>query len=349
MTEAILRAIDYHVPERVLTNAELASQHPEWPADRIEEKLGIVERHIAAEGECASDLAVKAAMRLFSTGVCSPREIDYLLFCTQSPDYFLPTSACLIQARLGIPESSGAIDFNLGCSGFIYGLGLAKGLIETGQSKNLLLLTADTYSKFLHPEDKSVRTLFGDGAAATLIQACRSSEEGKTAAIGPFVLGTDGRGARNLIVEAGALRKREASDLVTWDDNGNPRGDSFLSMDGGEIFSFTLDRVPAAVSELLAKSGKNLGDIDLFVFHQANKYMLNVLQNACGISKDRFYTCLRHFGNTVSSTIPIALKTAADSGILRPGATVMLVGFGVGYSWGATLIRWGNRCPAAPA
>ena len=342
MLHAVLKAVEYYVPERVLTNAELACQFPEWTAERIEQKLGIIERHIAAEGECASDLGVKAAERLFSTGVCSPGDIDYLLFCTQSPDHFLPTSACLIQARLRIPESAGALDFNLGCSGYIYGLGLAKGLIETGQAKNVLLITADTYSKFLHPEDKSVRTLFGDGAAATLVQACSSAEEAQTATIGPFVLGTDGRGASNLIVEAGAFRKRKASDLITRDDSGNPRCDSYLFMNGGEIFSFTLGRVPAAVSELLAKSRLGQGDVDLFVFHQANKYMLDVLQKACGIPKHKFYTCMRQFGNTVSSSIPIALKNASDTGVLQNGATVMLVGFGVGYSWGATLIRWGQ-------
>lgn len=338
--QAVISGVEYYVPERVLTNAELARNYPEWTEERIEQKLGIVERHIAAEDECASDMGVKAAKRLFATGVCSPQEIDYLLFCTQSPDYFLPTSACLIQGQLGLPQSAGALDFNLGCSGYIYGLSLAKGLVETGQSKNLLLITADTYSKYLHPQDKSVRTLFGDGAAATLVRACPRPNPSEPSAIGPFVLGTDGSGARNLIVEAGALRRRSPSTKVVLDENGNPKCDACLYMNGGEIFSFTLDRVPATVTELLAKAGLGLGDIDLFVFHQANKYMLDVLRKACGIPEDKFCVCFRHFGNTVSSTIPIALKHAADNRRLQKGATVMLVGFGVGYSWGATLVRW---------
>jgi 3-oxoacyl-[acyl-carrier-protein] synthase III len=336
IVQAIVRAIEYHVPESVLTNSELAQQYPEWTAERIEKKLGIVERHIAADDETASDLGVKAAERLFESGICKPSDVDYLLFCTQSPDYFLPASACVMQTRLGIPQTAGALDFNLGCSGYIYGLSLAKGLVETDQARNVLLITADTYSKMLHPQDKSVRTLFGDGAAATLIQAAQLP----TPAIGPFVMGTDGRGAKNLIVEAGAFRKREAANQPVFDENGNPQCDSYLYMNGGEIFTFTLDTVPKVVGDLLAKVHLQMTDIDLFVFHQANKYMLDFLRQKCGIPEAKFYVCLRDFGNTVSSTIPIGLKHAADAGVLRPGATVMLVGFGVGYSWGATLIRW---------
>ena len=335
MIQAVITAVDYHVPARLLTNEELAGLFPEWPAERIEQKLGIVERRIAADDECASDLGIAAARRLFERGVCKPADIDYVLFCTQSPDYFLPTSACLIHERLGISSSAGALDFNLGCSGYIYGLSLAKGLVETGQSKNLLLITADTYSKFIHPEDKSVRTLFGDGAAATLIQAADLDRP----AIGPFVLGTDGRGAKNLIVEAGALRKRESSKQTVIDEKGNPRSDGCLFMDGGEIFNFTLEVVPSTIKKLLARAQCSMDDVDLFVFHQANHYILDFLRKKCHIPADKFYMCMRNFGNTVSSTIPIAMKHAADDGALKDGATVMLVGFGVGYSWGATLVR----------
>ena len=334
--QAFVSAIEYHVPERVLTNAELASVYPEWTAARIEKKLGIVTRHIAADNETASDLGVKAAERLFASDICQPSDIDYLLFCTQSPDYFLPTSACVMQDRLGIPPTAGALDFNLGCSGYIYGLSLAKGLIETDQAKNVLFVTADTYSKLLHPQDKSVRTVFGDGAAATLIRGAALPQP----AIGPFVMGTDGRGAKNLIVKAGAFRQRETINQPVFDENGNPQCDSFLYMDGGEIFTFTLEIVPKVVADLLAKAQLQMEDVDLFIFHQANKYMLDFLRQKCGIPEEMFYVCLREFGNTVSSTIPIALKHASEDGALKPGAIAMLVGFGVGYSWGATLLRW---------
>ena len=335
---ATVAAIEYHFPEHRLTNEQLAAEFPEWSVEKIEEKTGIAERRIAAEGECASDLGVAAARKLFDSGACSPADIDYILFCTQSPDHFLPTTACVMQQRLGIPTSAGALDFNLGCSGFVYGLGLAKALVETGQATNVLLVTAETYSKFIHPKDKSVRTLFGDAGAATLVRGVA----GDDAFIGPFVYGTDGGGAKNLIVPTGGMRQRTGppEEEATVDADGNLRAEANLYMNGPEIFTFTLRAVPKVVQELLARTGKGLGDIDLYVFHQANQFMLEHLRKKLKIPTDKFFVGMRHCGNTVSCTIPIALKQAAEEGRIQPGHLVMLVGFGVGYSWAATLIRW---------
>src|SRR5580693_8279978 len=206
LMKAILRAIEYHLPEGVLSSEQLSREFPDWPVKKIEDKTGIRTRHISAEGECSSDLGVAAARRLFASGIAKPEEIDYLLFCTQSPDYFLPTTACLVQDALGIPTHAGALDFNLGCSGFIYGLSLAKGLIETGQAANVLLITAETYSKFIHPRDGSVRTIVGDAAAAILLRAETRDDD----PLGAFVFGTDGRGAKDLIVPSGGMRARAA-------------------------------------------------------------------------------------------------------------------------------------------
>jgi 3-oxoacyl-[acyl-carrier-protein] synthase-3 len=243
-----------------------------------------------------------------------------------------------MQQRLGIPTSAGAMDLNLGCSGFVYGLGLAKALVETGQATNALLVTAETYSKFIHPRDKSVRTLFGDAGAAILVRGVAGDDE----SIGPFVYGTDGRGANNLIVPVGGMRQRvaPAGEQVTEDPDGNLRGEANLYMNGPEIFAFTLRVVPKVVQELLVRAGKSLDDIDLFVFHQANQYMLEHLRKKLKIPAEKFFVGMRHCGNTVSCTIPIALKQAAEGGRLQSGQLVMLVGFGVGYSWGGTLIRW---------
>lgn len=336
---AVIAAIEYQLPVAELSNGDLSAAFPEWPVEKIEQKTGIHNRHIAAPGECSSDLAVAAANRLFDSGACSPAGIDYLLLCTQSPDYFLPTTACLVQHRLGIPITAGALDFNLGCSGFVYGLGLARGLIETGQASNVLLLTAETYSKFMDARDKSVRTIFGDAAAATLVTAAADLAE---PSIGPFVYGTDGSGAPNLIVAAGGMRHPPTAgrppDIT--DSSGNVRTGDHLFMDGAEIFNFTLRTIPHAVAELLARAGKTLEDVDLFVFHQANQYMLDYLRKRLKIPPEKFFIFLRDCGNTVSSTIPIALKAASRGGALRTGDLVMLVGFGVGYSWGATLVRW---------
>ena len=334
--KAAIRAIEYYLPETVVSNQDLSLEFPEWPVKKIYSKTGISERHIAREGECSSDLGVFAAQKLFKSGACSPKQIDYLLFCTQSPDFFLPTTACLIQDRLGVSTSAGALDFNLGCSGFIYGLSLAKGLIESGQAQNVLLITAETYSKFINPRDKSVRTIFGDAAAATLVGSIDQEET----LIGPFVLGTDGRGGPNLMVPSGGMRRQilEANDLQ--DSDGNWRGSGNLYMNGAEVFAFTMREIPACINHLLAKTQTRIIDYDLFVFHQANSYMLNHLRQSLEIPAERFYLALEHCGNTVSSTIPIALKHAVRDGVLKPGMRVMLVGFGVGYSWGAVMVHW---------
>ncbi len=335
---AAISAIEYYLPETTVSTAQLSAEFPEWSVEKIDNKTGIHERHVAGPDECSSDLAVAAARKLFDSGVCRPEDIDYVLLCTQSPDYFLPTTACLVQDRLGIPTTAGALDFNLGCSGYIYGLGLAEGLIATGQAGKVLLLTAETYSKFLHPRDKSVRTIFGDAAAATLLTVVDTEQP----LLGPFIYGTDGKGAPNLIVPTGGMRRaRTAETAVTAEDeSGNVRSQDSLFMDGAEIFNFTLSAVPKSVNTLLEKAALTLDQIDLFVFHQANKYMLEHLRKRIKIPAEKFLISMAHCGNTVSSTLPIALNHAVAEGQLKNGATIMLVGFGVGYSWGATLLRW---------
>lgn len=337
---AAVRAIEYHLPEGILTNEELARASSGWTPEKITAKTGIVERRIAAPQECASDLAVAAAEKLFASGACLPEEIDFLLFCTQSPDYFLPTTACILQDRLSLPTSAGALDYNLGCSGFVYGLSLAKGLVETGQATKVLLLTAETYSKFLHPDDRSVRPLFGDAAAATLVQARPDAPEDGSDWIGPFVFGTDGKGMENLIVPAGACRRHgSVPNGACQEPTASGRSAHHLYMNGAEIFTFALRVVPRAVEAILDRAERTLDDVDLFVFHQANRYMLEHLRDKLKIPPEKFVIAMSHVGNTVSSTIPIALKDSVDRQLLAPGRLVLLVGFGVGYSWAATLIR----------
>jgi 3-oxoacyl-[acyl-carrier-protein] synthase III len=338
--QAAIRATEYYLPTAVSTTADLAAEFPEWSVEKIDKKTGISERHIAGPQECSSDLAFAAAQKLFSSGAVAPADVDCLLFCTQSPDYFLPATSCVLQDRLGIPTTAFALDFNQGCSGFIYGLGMAKGLIETKQAKRVLLLTAETYSKFIHPRDRSVRTIFGDAAAATLIEAVVDNDPEPL--IGPFVWGTDGRGAKNLIVPSGGMRCPRSTETAQEfeDSNGSLRSRDNLFMDGAEIFEFALRAVPLAFHELLARAGRTSEEVDLFIFHQANRYMLNSLRMALAIPENKFYVSMRHCGNTVSSTIPIAIKHACLEGRLARGNVAMLVGFGVGYSWGAVLVTW---------
>ncbi|MCL5260432.1 MAG: ketoacyl-ACP synthase III [Gammaproteobacteria bacterium] len=318
---AAIKAIEYYLPPKVLTNDELVEEFPEWTSEKILEKTGIRKRHAVEGKECASDLAYFAAQKLFASSTCKPTDIDFLLLCTQSPDYLLPTSACILQERLGLSMTCGALDFNLGCSGYVYGISLAKGLIESGQAQNVLLITSETYTKYLRSKDKSVRSIFGDAAAATLIIDVKSEK--------PYInqtrFGTDGKGAANLIVHGGAMREPDAA--------------VDLQMNGPEIFTFALRVVPPLVEKLLHCSNCQISDIDLFVFHQANKYMLDHLRRKLLIPKEKFYIYMEEVGNTVSSSIPIALKHAVIENKLKSGDSVMLVGFGVGYSWAGMIAK----------
>jgi 3-oxoacyl-[acyl-carrier-protein] synthase-3 len=330
--KAYIKAVDYFLPEKVITNEDLAGEFPEWTVDKIADKVGVKKRHIAAEHETAADLAAMAAQRLFSRGI-DKKLIDYVLFCTQSPDYYLPASACMIQNRLGLSNDIGALDFNQGCSGFIYGLSLSKGLLAGGIAKNILLLTGETYTKRLHPKDKGNRSIFGDAAAAVLIAGEGFAE------IGEFCLGTDGSGAENLIIKTGGARASEKKNVVHFDENNNPISPDYIYMDGSEIFSFTLRSVPVLVEKTIEKNKITKEAVDMYIFHQANKYMLDFLRKKLKIDESKFYMYLSDVGNTVSSTIPIALFEALKGGTLNKGMKVLLAGFGVGYSWGGCLLR----------
>lgn len=334
---AAITAIEHYLPDHRLTNEDLAAEFEGWTPEKIVAKTGIRERRIAAADECSSDLAVKAAERLFASGCCRPPEIDYILCCTQTPDHLLPSTACLVQHRLGLETVTGAVDVNLGCSAYVYALGLARGLVETGQARCILLLTTDTYSKLLHPGDRSVRTLFGDGASATLVRAV----EHGAPLLGPFIYGSDGNGAPHLIVPAGGMRRAyDPNAAVETDKRGNTRTANNLFMNGGEVYRFVLRAVPDCVGQLTSAAGLPLDAVDAFIFHQANATMLEEVRESLGLPREKFILAMEYTGNTVSSSIPIALQQAAAAGTLKPGGLAMLVGFGVGYSWAGTLVRW---------
>ena len=323
--------VEYYLPETVITNDDLAKEFPEWSSDKIEKKIGIRERHIVKEDETALDLALITGKKILKN--YDKDKIDFLLFCTQSPEYYLPSGACILQDRLGLKTDIGALDYNLGCSGFIYGLAMAKSLINSNIAKNILLITSETYTKHIYPKDKSNRTIFGDAAAAVIIEKSEKEQ------IGEFVLGTDGRGYKNLIVPNGGLRNRyDINSQEIDDDSGSIRTDNNLYMNGPDIFNFTIKAVPKVVSETLKKNNINLSEIDYIIFHQANKYMNEYLRKKINIPKEKFYLNLLHTGNTVSATIPIAIKDCLDNNIIKKGYKILIVGFGVGYSWGGTII-----------
>lgn len=330
MKEAYIKALAYYLPKTIISNEALIEAFPEWTVEKIASKVGVNQRHIALE-EKTSDMAVAAAEKIFAENEDVKREeIDFIILCTQTPDYFLPSTACLVQAKLGLRTKCGAFDFNLGCSGYEYGLAVAKGLLQSDIANNILLITSEAYNKYIHPRDKGNKTIFGDAATATLI-----SDNG-FAKIGEFVLGTDGLGAENLIVKTGAGAHPEKLNDVRFDENGNPVSSDHLYMNGGEIFTFTLRVVPPMVKGTLAQNKLNKDNIDLFVFHQANKFMLQHLQKFLKIGDDKFFINFENIGNTVSSTIPIALADAKSQNKLH--GNILIAGFGVGLSWGATIL-----------
>lgn len=320
---AAIGPIAVHLPERVETNEQLQAQFPDWDMGLIYAKTGIARRHIAAPNECASDLGVAAAQALFRSFDIDPQSIDFLLLCTQTPDYPLPTTACLMQERLGLRTTCGALDFNLGCSGFVYGLSLAEGFIRSGSAQRVLLITAETYSKYIHPTDRSLRTIFGDGAAATLIDGADRPS------LSTFQFGTDGRGADTLLVTRGGARPAESAHQPRH----RHRWPSDLYMDGPSLINFTVDAVPALVASILAAADLNRDDIRLYILHQATLKMLTQLQERLGLDEERLPIVLRDFGNTVSSTIPIVIDVLRRSGRIEPATRNLLVGFGVGWSW----------------
>lgn len=332
---AAIKNIEYVFPKQKISNKDLASQFQDYDFEKFEEKVGIVNRYWVTENETGLDLAKQACEKLFQK--INRDDIDYILYCTQSPEYFLPTTACILQNDLGLRKNIGAVDFNLGCSGYVYGISFAKGLILSGQAKNILLVTAETYSKYLHPNDRSNRAIFGDAATATLISY--SEKE----CLGEFLFGTDGSGYDKLIVKNGCSKfpfNAEAKE-INYGTN-NIYTDNHLYMNGPEVFNFTSEVIPNFTKEVLEKNKKGVDDIDQFVFHQANSFMLNFMRKRLKIGTEHFYIDLKDGGNTVSSTIPIALKNYSQKNEFKE-QEIIIVGFGVGLSWAGGLITINNN------
>ena len=329
--------ITYHLPERVESIEDLGRENPDWRIGKLLQKSGIRHRHIAAPDETASDLGHAAARKLLDRALVPPDEIDFIVYCTQSPDHYLPASACVLQERLGLGQHVGAFDFNQGCSGYVFGTALSKSLIDAGMARHVLLINADTYTKYIHPRDRTVRPLFGDAATATLLGP---RDDG---GFEQFVFGTDGAGAGNLIVPAGGLRlprsTETAKDKAT--RNGCTRSADNLFMDGPAIFTFAMNTVPPTIDALLAKSHLTEDDIDWWVYHQATEVMLARLADRSNVPPAKMLRAFEDVGNTVSASIPIAIQRYVEAGRIVAGQRLLLVGFGVGYSWAACTLRWG--------
>ena len=323
--------IEYYLPEQVIHNSYFSDLFPDWKVDKTAMRTGVLSRHIARPDETAYDLALVAAKRLLEKNPRLYEKSDGIIFCTQSPDYVMPSNAFLLQRDLGLKKNILAFDFNLACSGFIYGLVMASSFIRSGIAKNLLLITADTYSKYLAEEDRSTRMLFGDGAAVSWIgQTDDYDTEPLISSFGNFLLSSDGSGWDQFFIRSGASRQPSSCrDEIDYNDK--------IAMNGFRVLNFVNDRVIKQVFELLTNNRLIPGEIDQFFFHQASSLALGALQKKLNIKDQQMFSNLPTIGNTVSASVPILIKDYFSANTLPKGSRLLLCGFGVGYSWGSML------------
>ena len=333
---ATLKDIAYYLPSAVVTNEDLMSENPAWELRRLQNHSGILQRHIAAENETALDLAHIACERLFDKNRHLRDRVDGIIFCTQSPDHIIPPNACILHQRLGLQDEVFAFDINHACSGYIYGLALAQGMLLAGRAQQILLINADTYSKYLHPQDRSARTLFGDGAAVTWLAAAQDQS-----GLIDILCATRGQNYASFYIPAGACRlRRPAQRRQKLEEDRSVSSAEYIHIDGIKIMELVLDKVPRQIHALLQRNGLTMDQIKLLIFHQANNFVLESLRESVKIPAKKIYKNFAEIGNTVSASIPIALHDAISDGTLQKGDLLLLSGFGSGFSWGSALLKY---------
>ena len=331
----IIKSIEYYLPNTVVTNEDLQNEYPDWNMDKVTEKSGVYQRHIAGENETAYDLSVKACDQLFQTN--NKNDIDGIIYCTQSPDYIMPSNSFLLHNYLNLKNRVFAFDFNHACTGYIYGLAMANAFVSVGMAKEILLVTADTYSKYIYPKDRSTRVLFGDGAAATIVK-----ESNERRGIIDIALGSAGSGYNKFWIPAGGLRlpKSDSTSMEIEDDGGNKRTQNDIEMDGFGVWSFINSVAPKQIESLLMRNNVEKTDVDQFIFHQASQMTLESIMKLLKLNEENVFINIRNTGNTVSASIPITLKDAIDQDKINTGSTLILSGFGVGLSYGTILMDY---------
>ncbi len=319
---ATIRAISSYLPAQIENNSEFVDA-------RFIKKIGVQCRHLSSKDEAAGDLAFKAAEKLFAEHNIDRHETDFILLCTQHPDHLGPHTSAHLQHRLGLGKSVGTMDISLGCSGYVYGLAVAKGLIETGLAKKILFITSSVYTKYINAKDKATRPLFGDGATATWIDG------GDVESLRAFVFGSDGSRYDKLIIPVGGSRfmPRDNPEVFSTDDNGNYRSNYEIFMDGMAITYFTLREVPPLVDAVLTSAKLTRADLDYCIFHQANKFMMTYLRDKAGLNDVPFHNDISATGNLVSGSVPLAIEQVVKAVGAKTLKRVMLAGYGVGLSW----------------
>jgi 3-oxoacyl-[acyl-carrier-protein] synthase-3 len=321
-------------PEQVRDRADDSIVFRADEVQKISQSTGVFQRHVS-NTLCTSDLCCAAAERLFEETGIDRESVDALIFVSQTPDHIIPATSCLLQERLNLNSACAAFDIGLGCSGYVYGLWVAASLLASGAANRVILLVGDTSYRMSSPEDRSTALLFGDAGAATLL------ERNENTSTLSFVLGSDGKGKDHLKIAAGGSRQpwsSELSDRVEC-EGGNRRAPTDLYMNGAEIFTFTLKRVPPLIKQLMAVSGKTFDEIDSFVFHQANKFMLQHLAKKMKLPVEKVVLALENFGNTSSASVPLAMVTHLAERLRSKEMDLVLAGFGVGYSWAAVNLK----------
>lgn len=325
--------IEYYLPSQVVTNTDLADKYPEWRVDQVEKKTGVFERRIARENETAYDLALSATKKLLDKHPSLREKIDAIIFCTQSPDYVMPSNAFLLHRDLKLGNNVLAFDYNLACSGYIYGLLIASGLIKVGIVKNILLVTADTYSKYIADSDRSTRMLFGDGASVTWIgEVGETDSKPLISSFDSFLCASDGSGWDKFNIKSGASRMKVSDEAQEGLDNK-------IHMDGLQILNLVNGRVVNQIRELILKSEINVEQVDYFLFHQASGLALDSIAKKMKIPEARMFSNIKNIGNTVSSSLPILIKDFFSEKDIPKNSKLFLCGFGVGYSWASLLVE----------
>ena len=332
-----IKNIEFFLPQKIRTNDDLKRANPDWDINKIAAKTGVRSRYIAKKNETAFDLACGAVNKLLNSNNFEKDDIDGIIFCTQSPDYIMPSNSFLIHQKFNFNKSTWAFDYNLACSGYVYGLCIARGFIETGMAKNIMLITSDTYSKYINDRDRSTINLFGDGAAVTIV----SYDKDKLGII-DAKLASSGNEHESFIIPAGGSRCPINNDTKKEfeDHSGNIKSKENIDMNGFAIWKFVSRIVPKQITQLLDDNNLDISQIDFFGLHQASKLTLDSLSKSLKIPEKSIYRNYDVYGNTVSSSIPIVLKSAMDDSKLNRDDLVILSGFGVGLSWGSILMRF---------
>lgn len=335
-----IKALSACVPQEIVYNKDLAYLIPEEEIEKTINNIGIEQRRIAAPDVTASDLCYKAARQLMDENDIDPASIDVLLFMSQTADYRIPATSCILQQRLGLPRETMCFDISLGCSGYLFALSTAFAYASMEGINRVLLLDGETFSKIVNRRDKVDWPLYGDAGTATLIE---KGDFGQSS----FLLYTDGSGEKALKIQGGMRHPITPESLVEREqEEGNIRNDLEVFMDGMDVFNFAISKVPKSVKQLLKETDMTIDEVDYLVFHQANRFMMDFFVKKLKIAPERVPYCINKYGNTSSASVPLTISSEL-SGKLNGKNTVVLSAFGAGLSWGSAVIQM-NDCKVSP-